>query len=247
MTTDTTTSSARPASASGDRLQDAASGLVDQAGRTAEAHASKTMTQAGDTLQHLAEAVRGAGSDIRAERPEFANVADTAANQVERAATYLRQHDAGEALEAATDFARRQPILVMGGALLAGLAMGRFLRSASDSQSWRYSGSGSSRLGAGTYAGMRSSYRDASYSGSTPYGTLNDRSQSGSTSFENRTSELEGTAAMSSRAGTSGSSSTGGRSATTGSGSGSRSSSSSSTSSGSKRSSSSRTSADKES
>jgi hypothetical protein len=45
---------------------------------------------------------------------------------------YLREHDANEVVNAATDFARRQPALVVGGALLVGLALGRFLRSASD-------------------------------------------------------------------------------------------------------------------
>jgi ElaB/YqjD/DUF883 family membrane-anchored ribosome-binding protein len=113
-----------------ERIQDAATGLMDQAGKTAEAQASSAMTQAGETLQQLAKAVRDAGNGVRNERPEIASVANTAADQVDRAASYLRQHDAGDAVNAATDFARRQPALVVGGALLAGLALGRFLRSA---------------------------------------------------------------------------------------------------------------------
>ncbi|MBA2315316.1 MAG: hypothetical protein H0V87_08005, partial [Chloroflexi bacterium] len=40
----------------GDRLQEAASGLKDQATRTAEAQASTTMTKAGDTLGQVAQA-----------------------------------------------------------------------------------------------------------------------------------------------------------------------------------------------
>jgi hypothetical protein len=199
MTTDMTTRSGGSASPSGERLQDAASGLVDQAGRTAEAQASRTMTQAGDALSQLAGAVRSAGSDMRTNRPEIANVADTAADQVERAATYLRQHDAGEALEAATDFARRQPVLVMGAALLAGLAVGRFVRSASDSQSSRhgYYGTSGSSLRSGTYAGMRSRYGDAGY------GNYDSDRYMSDSSFENRTSELAGTGATASDRGSS--------------------------------------------
>jgi len=123
-----------------DRIQDAATGLIDQAGKTAEAQASSVMMQAGETLEQLAKAVRDAGNGVRSERPEIAGIASTAADQVDRAAGYLRQHDAGDAVNAATDFARRQPALVVGGALIAGLALGRFLRSATGEQARWQSG-----------------------------------------------------------------------------------------------------------
>ena len=132
MTTDTSTTPSATGSTGGERVQEVASDLVDQAGRTAGAQASRTMTQAGDTLQHVAEVVREAGQELHTERPEFANVADTAANQVERLAGYLRSHDATDAWNDTSDAARRQPALVIGGALLAGLALGRFLRTATE-------------------------------------------------------------------------------------------------------------------
>jgi len=189
--------------AGNERMQEAASGLIDQAGRTAEAQASRTMTQAGETLHRVADAVRDAGTELRGERPEIANVADTAANQVERAAMYLREHDAAEVWNAATDAARRQPMLVVGGALLAGLALGRFLRTATEAQGSRYGGSSGSRLGSGTYAGMNASYGGASSYGGSSSRYDTDRALASSTAYENRTSELEGTGADYSTGGTS--------------------------------------------
>lgn len=151
----------------GERLQDAASGLIDQAGRTAETQASRTMTKAGETLDQVARAVREAGSGLRGERPEIAEFADTAAGRVEDAAQYLRVHDAGELIDEATRFARQQPVLVVGGALLAGLAIGRLLKS-------------STAMGSGVRAGM---YGRSDY-GSSDYG----RSASGSGGYDARSS-----------------------------------------------------------
>jgi hypothetical protein len=217
MTSDGMTPKGAKTAPTDDRIQDAASDLVDQAGRTADAHASRTMTQAGDTLHHVADAVRGAGSDLRGERPEFANVATTVADQVDRAASYLQQHDASEAMDAATDFARRQPVLVVGGALLAGLALGRFLRSAADSQAGLHNGSARSQRRAGTGAGMSYAYRNSYESDyASDYNAERTEQMLGSTSdFENRTSELEGTSSSASGGGSSPASSTRKRSAVT--------------------------------
>ena len=160
MATTTTESSMKDRPNGGERLQEAASGLIDQAGRTAETQASKTMTRAGETLDQVARAVRDAGSGMRTERPEIAEFAETAAGRVEEAAEYLRVHDASELVDEATRFARQQPVLVVGGALLAGLAIGRLLKSSTSMQS-------------GARAGMY---------GQTGYG----RTPSGGSTYESR-------------------------------------------------------------
>ncbi len=156
-----------------DRLKDAAGGVASEAGRVAETRASETMTKVGDTLEQVAQAVREAGSGMREQQPQIAGFADTAAEQVERASQYLREHDAREALDTAQDFARRQPIAVVAGGLVLGLAVGRLLRTAGtagrggqgSSQFQSYGLSGSSYGGnAGSYGG---SYGDRSYGGRT--------------------------------------------------------------------------------
>ena len=112
-----------------ERLQESASTLVDQAGRTAEATASRTMGQAGDALDQVAQAVRDASTGLRDQQPMVADFADTAAEKVESVAEFLRSHRAGELMGEATEFARRQPIVVVGGAMLVGLALGRIVKS----------------------------------------------------------------------------------------------------------------------
>jgi hypothetical protein len=86
---------------------------------------------------------------------------------VERASQYLREHDAREALDTAQDFARRQPLAVVAGGLVLGLAVGRLLRTAgtasggsqgsSQFRSYGLSGSGS------PYDPTRGSYGRGSY------------------------------------------------------------------------------------
>jgi hypothetical protein len=142
----------------GERLQDAATGLVDQAARTAEAQASTTMTRAGETIEQIARAIRDAGSGLRDEQPQIAGIADTAAERIESAATYLRDHDAGETLEEVQQMARRQPALVIAGGLALGLLVGRVLRSGTSSMSGDGRGYGGdrSRYGGGSAAGYGS-------------------------------------------------------------------------------------------
>ena len=155
------TSRTQPTAADGgtNRIQEAASGLIDQAGSTAEVQASRTMTQAGDTLHQIAQAIRDAGKGMRSEQPQVAGFADTAADQVDRSAQYLRNHDATQVLNAATDFARRQPAVVVGGGLLLGLAVGRFLRTASETTGSQFAPGVSS--GYGRYGDTR--YTDPAY------------------------------------------------------------------------------------
>ena len=117
-----------------ERLTQAASGVLDQAGRTAETQASRTMDKAGEALDQVARAVRDSGNQLRQERPEIAGIADTAAEKVEQVSAYLREHDAREVFSEAERFARRQPALVVGGGLALGLVIGRLLRSGAEPQ-----------------------------------------------------------------------------------------------------------------
>ena len=82
----------------------------------------------------------------------------TAADQVDRAAQFLREHDAREVIEGAQDFARRQPAVVIGAGLAVGLLVGRALKSANGTSRAAYRGTGQwtgdTRYGAaGSYAG----------------------------------------------------------------------------------------------
>ncbi|MBA2701025.1 MAG: hypothetical protein H0U58_04895 [Chloroflexi bacterium] len=131
MTTRTTDEASMTSST--DRLSSAASGVAEEAGKTAEAKATKTMGRASETLDQLAVSIRQAGEGMRDEQPQLAGAADRAAEQVQRAGQYLREHEPREVLDTAQDMARRQPLLVVGGGLALGLLLGRLLRSAGPS------------------------------------------------------------------------------------------------------------------
>jgi ElaB/YqjD/DUF883 family membrane-anchored ribosome-binding protein len=112
----------------GSRLADAARNVADQAGQTVEAKASTTMNQVATTIDEVARAIRRAGDELRPEQPQIASVADNAADQVERAATYIESHEPREMLDTIQESARRQPALLIGAGIAVGLVLGRLLR-----------------------------------------------------------------------------------------------------------------------
>ena len=152
--------------------------IAQQATSAAERRASSTMTQAGDTLDQLANAVHGASDNLRSEQPQLAGFGDTAADQVERVAQYLREHDAREVIDGAQDFARRQPAIVVGAGLAIGLLVGRALKSANSATGRGYGASdqwyGRSRYGAPASYGAGGYGTSSSYEASGGYGTSGD-------------------------------------------------------------------------
>ena len=160
--------------AGGDRLTEAASSVAERAGGTVEMAASQGMTKAAETLGEVAQAVRQSGEQLRDQQPQVASFVDTAAEQLERASSYLRESDLQDIVYRVEDVARRQPMLFIGGAFVLGLAAARFLKSsAAGSQGWstgssfRDMGYGVGATGYGAGAGYTS--RTADYTGTDDY------------------------------------------------------------------------------
>ena len=116
----------------------AAGDIAQQATSVAEQRASSTMTQIGETLEQVAHAVHGASDNLRSEQPQLAGFGDTAADQVDRAAQFLREHDAREVIEGVQDFARRQPAVGIG-AITVENATAVILAGGSGRRFWRAS------------------------------------------------------------------------------------------------------------
>jgi hypothetical protein len=91
---------------------------------------------AAEKLHHCGAALRQAGQKLHEDNDHtIAGYCDTMARQLDKAADYVESHDIRACARDIQDLARRQPELVIGGALLAGLVIARFLKAASDTGS----------------------------------------------------------------------------------------------------------------
>lgn len=132
--------------------------VVEQARKTAESQVANNKTRAVDSLNSVATAIRKTGEHLRAEdQAGLTTYFDRAATQVDAAAGYIRSRTIGEIASDVEGFARREPALFLGGAFVAGLVGGRFLKSStaaasSSSPSSRSSTSASPALGTGRSA-----------------------------------------------------------------------------------------------
>jgi hypothetical protein len=124
----------------GGALRDQARAAADETSREASKFAqqmkdrargfAETRKQAGaDRLTSIAGAVERAAADLESESPQAAGYVRDAADGVRHVSSMLRDRPVEQLVSDARDFARRQPALVFGGALLAGLAISRFLKS----------------------------------------------------------------------------------------------------------------------
>ena len=127
--------------------------------------------QAADRLGSLAGALREAGRKLSEgeQGGDFGRYADRAAEQVDRLSTYLRDNDLRGFVRDTENFARRRPEVFLGGALLAGLALARFLKASSPSRSFdgyeggNWTGYPQSATGRSPYAGSYTGTGRSSY------------------------------------------------------------------------------------
>ena len=93
-------------------------------------------TQAGEQVTSTASDIRTVSESLREQgKDKPAQLAEQAADRVERVGSYLTDNDADRILSDVEDFARRQPLAVIAGGIALGFAASRFLKA---SQSERY-------------------------------------------------------------------------------------------------------------
>jgi hypothetical protein len=96
-----------------------------------------------------AQALRSASDDLRSRGQEMAaSYVGQAAEGLERASGTVRARDIDDLVGTIEDFARRQPVAFLGGAVAAGFGLARFMRSSADRR-------GSSAASTGTSQGDR--------------------------------------------------------------------------------------------
>jgi hypothetical protein len=87
-----------------------------------------------DTLRQTATSLRDSGDQ---QKVRYAQAADAGAERLDRIGTYLRDSDSDELLSRIEDEARRQPWLVAGIGLMAGIAAARFIKASSTERYYR--------------------------------------------------------------------------------------------------------------
>jgi hypothetical protein len=85
-----------------------------------------------DQIGGIARAVHGAAREIEDKMPQAATFVHDAATRLEGAAASLRERSVDDLLRSFNNFARSQPAALFGGAVLAGFALSRFLKSSAE-------------------------------------------------------------------------------------------------------------------
>ena len=144
-------------------------GLADQAKQQASSlkHSvgASAMTQLGTQKQRataglgqISDALHQTGSQLRQQQSPAGEYLDRAALQVDRVGGYLQQNEVREIFTDIEGFARRQPAVVMGGALVLGFLASRFVKSSHHSAAQTGSSQPGTLGGGPTDARMTSSY-----------------------------------------------------------------------------------------
>lgn len=169
--------------------------LAERAGEVGINQADRVRQQGAEGLNQLASSVRRVSSELESEQPMIANLTSTAAEQTERLAGFLRETDARQMVGAVEDFARRQPLLFVGGALALGVAASRFIKAAGGGSGGQGSQYGGGQYGRAQYGGTQyggSQYGGTQYGGSA-YGGSYEATGPGATGASTDTDRLSAT------------------------------------------------------
>lgn len=91
--------------------------------------ASQQKDAGAEQLQATARAIHGAGRELESAMPQVAGYVHELGQRVEQLASDLRGDSVDELISRLVTFARNQPAVLLGGALLTGFALSRFVKS----------------------------------------------------------------------------------------------------------------------
>jgi hypothetical protein len=112
------------------QLGDAAMDMANTAKDKVEAAVSERKSLGADYIRSIAQATGRAAHEFEADLPQAAQYIRQASEQIRGVADTVRERDVRELVGEVQDFARRQPTLFFGGAVVMGFAALRFLKSA---------------------------------------------------------------------------------------------------------------------
>jgi hypothetical protein len=95
--------------------------------------AARQKQAAAGQVSGFAQALKGASGDLEHRgQPFAARCVEQAAEGLQRASDALEQRDFDELIGGVEDFARRQPVAFLGGAVLAGFGLARLMKSSAE-------------------------------------------------------------------------------------------------------------------
>lgn len=114
----------------GGEIKDLAGDAADATKKGASSQIEAGKTKAAEGIGSVASALRKTGENLRAENNDtLTGYIDSAAQKLDSASDYLKDRSLSEMASELKSFARREPALFLGGALVVGLLGGRFLKS----------------------------------------------------------------------------------------------------------------------
>lgn len=119
-----------PLAEAGEQAAQTAGHLAERAAGLGLEQADHGRHLAADGIETVARSIRRLSTEIAEDQPAIASAASTVADQAERTAQFLNETDAREMISRVEEAARRQPLLFLGGAFVAGVATARFLKAA---------------------------------------------------------------------------------------------------------------------
>jgi hypothetical protein len=115
------------------QAKEAGAGFAQSATRKVEDVLTNQKAMGADYIASLAQAAERAANEFDNDLPQAAHYIRQASHTMSGVADQIRDRQVRDLLGEVTDFARRQPTLVFGGAMLLGFAALRFLKSSAPS------------------------------------------------------------------------------------------------------------------
>ena len=151
-----------------DQAQQKTGEVVDLAKQQAASQLSVQKDRAAEGLGSVADALRQTSRQLEQQQAAgpIGDYAARAADQIDRFSTYLQHRDVNQIVGEVERFARREPVLFLGGAFALGALAARFLKSSSDqARMQQYGGQGGQYYGSSAMGAY-----GAGYSGRSGYG-----------------------------------------------------------------------------
>lgn len=145
-----------------EQVQEKAQQAAEEARSRLHDQVDQRSTQVGEQVTSSAQALRSTADRLREEGQDGpAKAAEQLAGHAEKVGSYLSESDADRILDDVEEFARRQPLAVVGIGLFAGFAASRFLKASSRSRYERRGDAGYQPPQRITSPAARSGYRGA--------------------------------------------------------------------------------------